>query len=94
MSVQKNEVLAGDYGASDTSALRNLIGDVSGGFSATLIAVPHAMGLGLLAFAALGPSWAPIGVVAGLLSVVVGSVVAGVMPSGTCMMMDNSVFFT
>ena len=87
MSVKKNEVLAGDYGASDTSALRNLIGDVSGGFSATLIAVPHAMGLGLLAFAALGPSWAPVGVVAGLLSVVVGSVVAGVMPSGTCMMM-------
>jgi SulP family sulfate permease len=87
LSVQKNEVLAGDYGASETSALRNLIGDVSGGFSATLIAVPHAMGLGLLAFAALGPSWAPIGVVAGLLSVVVGSVVAGVMPSGTCMMM-------
>ena len=28
------------------------------------------MGLGLLAFAALGPAWAPVGVIAGLLSVV------------------------
>ena len=94
MSAQKNEAVAGEYGASTGSALRVLLGDVSGGFSATLIAIPHAMGLGLLAFAALGPSWAPVGVVAGLLSVVVGSFVAGVIPSGNCMMMGTRTSVT
>jgi len=67
--------------------MRVLAGDLSGGFTATLIAIPHAMGLGLLAFAALGPTWAPAGVVAGLLSAVVGSFVSGVIRVGTCMML-------
>ena len=66
-----------------------LIGDISGGLMATLIAIPHAMGLGLIAFAALGPAWAPVGVVAGLVSCVIGSFVSGVIPAGTCMMMGN-----
>lgn len=52
------------------------------------------MGLGLLAFAALGPAWAPVGVVAGLLSCVVGSFVSGVIPSGTCMMMGTRTSVT
>jgi len=47
------------------------------------------MGLGLLAFAALGPAWAPVGVIAGLLSCVVGSFVSGVIPAGTCMMLGT-----
>lgn len=94
MSVHKNEAVAGDYGASGESALRTLMGDVSGGFAATLIAIPHAMGLGLLAFAALGPSWAPVGVVAGLMSVVIGSFVAAVIPSGNCMMMGTRTSVT
>ena len=87
MPANKNEAVAGGHGASDGQALKVLMGDLAGGFTATLIAIPHAMGLGLLAFAALGPAWAPVGVVAGLLSVVVGSFVSGVIPSGTCMMM-------
>lgn len=45
------------------------------------------MGLGLLAFAALGPSWGPAGVVAALLSSVIGSLVAGLIPAGNCLMM-------
>jgi MFS superfamily sulfate permease-like transporter/CRP-like cAMP-binding protein len=87
LPANKNEAVAGGHGAWGGQALKVLIGDLAGGFTATLIAIPHAMGLGLLAFAALGPSWAPVGVVAGLLSVVVGSFVSGVIPSGTCMMM-------
>lgn len=70
------------------------MGDLAGGFTAALIAIPHAMGLGLLAFAALGPAWAPVGVVAGLLSVVVGSFVSGVIPAGTCMMMGTRTSVT
>ena len=94
MSEHKNEAVAGAHSASTEKALRVLTGDVAGGFMATLIAIPHAMGLGLLAFAALGPSWAPVGVVAGLLSVVVGSFVSGVIPSGSCMMMGTRTSVT
>src|SRR6187401_2036819 len=35
-----------------------LSGDLWGGFAAALIAIPHAMTLGVLAFAALGPAYA------------------------------------
>ena len=94
MPANKNEAVAGGHGASDGQALKVLMGDLAGGFTATLIAIPHAMGLGLLAFAALGPSWAPVGVVAGLLSVVVGSFVSGVISSGTCMMMGTRTSVT
>lgn len=94
MSVTKNEAVAGAHRPSRGEALRVLAGDVSGGFTAALIAIPHAMGLGLLAFAALGPSWAPAGVVAGLLCVVVGSFVSGVIPVGTCMMMGTRTSVT
>jgi SulP family sulfate permease len=94
LPANKNEAVAGGHGAWGGQALKVLIGDLAGGFTATLIAIPHAMGLGLLAFAALGPSWAPVGVVAGLLSVVVGSFVSGVIPSGTCMMMGTRTSVT
>jgi SulP family sulfate permease len=87
LSARNNEAVAGAHGASGGNTLRLLIGDLSGGFIATLIAIPHAMGLGLLAFAALGPAWAPVGVVAGLLACVVGSFTSGVIPAGACMMM-------
>ncbi len=67
--------------------LRNSAADAWGGFTAALIAIPHAMGLGLLAFAALGPAYAPVGVAAGLLSVVVGNLVGGLLPSARCQLM-------
>ena len=89
MSVNNNEAVAGAKGVPGDKTPSHLIGDISGGLIATLIAIPHAMGLGLLAFAALGPSWAPVGVVAGLVSCVIGSFVSGVIPAGTCMMMGN-----
>lgn len=94
MSFNKNEAVAGTRTISAGKSLRVLIGDLAGGFTAALIAIPHAMGLGLLAFAALGPAWAPVGVVAGLLSVVVGSFVSGVIPAGTCMMMGTRTSVT
>lgn len=94
MSPNKNEAVAGEHHASGGAGSRTLAGDVIGGFTATLIAIPHAMGLGLLAFAALGPSWAAAGVVAGLLSVVVGSFVSGVIRFGTCMMMGTRTSVT
>lgn len=54
---------------------------------ASLISIPQAMGLGLLAFAALGPAWGAAGVVAAILSSVIGSLVAGLIPAGNCLMM-------
>lgn len=94
MSSNKNEATAGRHDASGSQALRVLSGDVVGGFTATLLAIPHAMGLGLLAFAALGPAWAPVGVVAGLLSVIIGSFVSGGLPAGTCMMLGTRTSLT
>jgi SulP family sulfate permease len=56
--------------------LRAINGDVAGAFAATLIAIPQAMSLGILAYAALGPAYASAGMVAGLITSVVGNVVA------------------
>src|SRR5690606_9770515 len=53
-------------------------------FSAALIAIPQAMSLGLLAFAALGPAYASAGVVAGLLASAVGNLTAAAVPAARC----------
>ncbi|HET7729979.1 MAG TPA: SulP family inorganic anion transporter [Usitatibacter sp.] len=50
--------------------------EASGAFAATLVALPQALSLGVLAFAALGPAYAGAGVVAALLASVVGNLVA------------------
>lgn len=52
-----------------------------------LIVIPQAMALGLLAFAALGPAWLAFGLIAGVLSSVVGSLAAGIIPAGRCQIM-------
>jgi SulP family sulfate permease len=62
-------------------------GDITGGFAAALIAIPQAMSLGLLAFAALGPDYASAGVVAGLFASVVGNFVGTAMPAARCQIM-------
>jgi sulfate permease, SulP family len=62
-------------------SFRAFSGDISGGFSSALVAIPHAMSLGLLAFAALGPEYASAGVIAGLVASVIGSLVAAAVPS-------------
>jgi SulP family sulfate permease len=94
LSSNQHEAAAGRHDAPGNRWLRTLPGDVAGGFTATLLAIPHAMGLGLLAFAALGPAWAPVGVVAGLLSVVIGSLVSAAIPAGTCMMLGTRTSVT
>ncbi len=60
----------------ERSARGSLSGDVAGGFAATLIAIPQAMSLGILAFAALGPGYASIGIAAALLASIIGNLVA------------------
>lgn len=64
--------------------IAHLNGDVAGAFAATVIAIPQAMSLGLLAFAALGPAYASAGVVAALLASVVGNLVAASTHSVRC----------
>lgn len=86
MSVDKTEGTAALGGLPRQITLRTLAGDLSGGVAATLVTIPQSMGLGLLAFAVLGPEWAAVGVVAGLLSTVVGCFVSGVLPAATCHM--------
>ena len=65
-------------------SFRNISGDLAGGFAAALIAIPQAMSLGLLAFAALGPEYASAGVVAGLVASVAGNLVAAAVPAARC----------
>ncbi|MBM3374229.1 MAG: hypothetical protein FJY44_10215, partial [Betaproteobacteria bacterium] len=60
--MNKPETAAAAGGGWRVQWLHHLPGDALGGLMATLIAIPHAMGLGLLAFDALGPDWAPVGV--------------------------------
>ena len=62
-------------------------GDLSGGVAAALIAIPQAMSLGLLAFAALGPAYASVGVIAGLYASVIGNLVAAGIPASRCQIM-------
>lgn len=67
--------------------LRGRSGDLAGGVAAALIAIPQALSLGLLAFAALGPSYASAGVAGALLASVVGNLVAAAMPAARCQIM-------
>lgn len=66
---------------------RGWTGDAMGGVAAAMIAIPQAMSLGLLAFAALGPSYAAAGVVGALLASVLGNLVAGALPAARCQIM-------
>ncbi len=65
-------------------SLARLNGDASGALAATLVSIPQAMSLGILAFAALGPAYASVGVVAALMASVVGNVVAAATFSLRC----------
>lgn len=65
-------------------AARALPGDLAGGFSAALIAIPYAMTLGLLAFAPLGAEYAGFGVVAALLGSVLANTVVAIVPGSRC----------
>ncbi len=67
---------------------RSISGDIAGGFAAALIAIPQAMSLGLLAFAALGPEYASAGVVAGLVASVAGNLIAAAVPAARCQILS------
>ncbi|MCX5789593.1 MAG: SulP family inorganic anion transporter [Elusimicrobia bacterium] len=53
-----------------------LIGDLWGGFAATLVAIPSALAFGVATFAALGPDFAGRGALAGLIAAAVAGLVA------------------
>ncbi len=76
LSEHQNQTAAGK-----PTLLRSVLGDFSGGFAAALTVIPQAMALGLLAFSALGPAWTAFGLIAGVLSSVVGSFAAGLIPA-------------
>ena len=80
--------------ASWRAAARALPGDLAGGFSAALIAIPYAMTLGLLAFAPLGPEYAAAGVAAALLASVAANVVAALLPASRCQIMGPRASIT
>lgn len=84
---QKKQTATAQPAVADADLPRTIFGDFSGGFAATLIVIPQSMALGLLAFAALGPAWLAFGLIAGVLSSVVGSLAAGIIPAGRCQIM-------
>lgn len=85
MSDHKNNIAVGSQPVPGISA--GILGDLSGGFAAALIVIPQAMALGLLAFAVLGPAWGAFGLIAGIMSSVVGSLAAGVISGARCQIM-------
>lgn len=58
--------------------MRNLKGDVFGGFSAAILTLPMSIGYGILAFAPLGIEFASKAALLGVYSAVLGGIVAGV----------------
>ena len=59
---------------SDSKRFSHLKGDLLGGITATLTPLPKAMALGALVFAPLGLEYIPLGLVAGLVSLVVSNI--------------------
>ena len=57
---------------------------MAGAFAATLISIPQAMSLGILAYAALGPAYASAGVAAALLSSVIGNLIVAATSALRC----------
>lgn len=75
-------------------SVRFIPGDLAGGFSAALIAIPYAMTLGLLAFAPFGAEYAPLGVVAALVASVIANLIAALMPAARCQIMGPRASIT
>ena len=86
MAAQSSESAALELDATTQprSRWRLISGDIAGGFAAALIAIPQAMSLGVLAFAALGPAYASTGVIAGLFTSVIANLVATAIPASRC----------
>lgn len=56
---------------------RTVAGDIAGGFTASLVALPQALAMGTLVFMPMGPEHAHVGIGAGLTCAVAGGLVAG-----------------
>ena len=67
------------------SWLRNLRGDLMGGFTAALLTIPISVGYGLLALAPLGESAIPSAILVGLYAPVAGCIVAALLGANTTM---------
>jgi SulP family sulfate permease len=65
--------------------LRHLRGDIVGGLTAAMLSIPISMGYGLLAFSALGDTFVPQAILAGLYAPVVGCIVAVLLGANTPM---------
>lgn len=59
----------------------SLAGDLAGGLATAVVAVPHCLPLGVIAFAPLGPDYAGLGAAAGLVSSIVAGIVTGLFGS-------------
>lgn len=66
-----------------------LKGDLAGGFTATVLTLPGAMSLGILAFAALGPGYAGAGILAAMMTAIVANVVATLFPAVRCQILGS-----
>ena len=62
----------------------NLRGEFLGATSSALIAIPQSVVIGMLAVAPLGPSYAYLGVLAGLYASIISSLITGSSRGGTC----------
>jgi SulP family sulfate permease len=65
---------AGDASrARQTTMVQRVLGDVTGGVMAALVAIPQAIPFGIMVFSPLGPSYVWLGIVSGLVSAILGS---------------------
>ena len=74
---------------SQHSRLARLKGDLTGAFTATVLTLPGAMSLGILAFAALGPGYAGAGILAAMMTAVVANVAATLFPAVRCQVLGS-----
>jgi len=64
--------------------LPNLGSEFSGALSSALVAIPQSVVVGMLAVVPLGPSYAYLGVLAGLYASIISSFITALPRSGTC----------
>lgn len=61
--------------------LRYLSGDLTAGLVTAIVAIPHCLPLGIIAFAPLGPDYAGLGAAAGIVSSIVGGIFSALFGS-------------
>ena len=71
-------------GPQSGTRLASLGGEFSGALSSALVAIPQSVVVGMLAVVPLGPSYAYLGVMAGLYASIISSFITALPRSGTC----------